>query len=269
MKIKRVFKAEKPIIGMIHLDYLAGQPQFKGIKYVTEKALRDLKALEAGGVDAVLIENWEDNTRGAFVSAKIIACITITTKAIVESAKIPVGINVLPNDFKAAFSIAKACGAKFIQLDVFVDKVKTDYTYSDAKPFEVKVDLNKFKEYRKKVGAENILLLAGIHPKHYKMMEKKSIEQSAREAVMNSADAIVITGNKTGKAPSIKDVKLAKKAVKIPIFIGSGLTKQNATALLKRADGAIVGTAFKDTDFQKVIGHNVKELMETVKFIRR
>jgi len=269
MEIKKVFKMKKPIIGMIHLDYLAGQPQFKGITYATEKALKDLKALETGGVDAVLIENWKDNTGGMFVSAETIASMAMITKVVVEHSKIPVGVNVLPNDFKAAFSIAKACGAKFVQIDVFVDKVKTDYSYSDARSFEVKVDLKEFKKYRKQIDAENILLLAGVQPKHYKMLEKKPIKQSAREVEMNAADVIVITGDATGEAPLIKEIKLVKKSAGIPIFIGSGLTKQNAAALLKYADGAIVGTAFKDANFKKVIGGNVRDLMKTVEAIRR
>ena len=265
------FNKKKFIIGMIHLDYLQGQSGFKGMDFVIKKALEDLKSLESGGVDAIIVENWKDNTYGPFVDSSTSKCMMEVTKTIVQKTKLPVGINVLPNDYKVAFAIAKACGTKFVQLDVFVDKVKTDYSYSNAKPFEIKVNLKEFKEYRKKMDAEKILLFATIQPKHYKMLEKKSIQQSAKEAIKNGAEVIVVTGEVTGKAPVPKKVKMVKKAVgdKVPIFVGSGLNTENAEQLLKFANGAIVGTSFKDKNFEKVILTKVKKLVNLVKFSKK
>ena len=50
----------KPIIGVIHLPPLPGYAASPAIAAVVAKALRDLAALEVGGVDGVLVENEED-----------------------------------------------------------------------------------------------------------------------------------------------------------------------------------------------------------------
>ncbi|MBE0634984.1 photosystem I assembly BtpA, partial [Candidatus Bipolaricaulota bacterium] len=56
------FLNNKPLIGMIHLQPLAGSVGYarSGTKPIIDAALRDLYALESGGVDAVFIENLGD-----------------------------------------------------------------------------------------------------------------------------------------------------------------------------------------------------------------
>ena len=130
MKFEEVFKSNKPIIGMIHLDYLPHQQKFKGYNLLIKKAIDDLKNLEEGGVDAVMIENWKDESSFPFVNKKSIEAMTKISKIIVKKTALPVGINVLPNDYKSAFSIAKAEGLQFVQLDVFVDKVNLEVIFS-------------------------------------------------------------------------------------------------------------------------------------------
>ena len=63
----KIFSSIKPVIGMLHLDYLEGE-KFKGVKFVVKKALKDIKALQEGGIDGILVENWKEDTIGAFVS---------------------------------------------------------------------------------------------------------------------------------------------------------------------------------------------------------
>jgi hypothetical protein len=258
----------KTIIGMIHLDCLVGQKGFKEMNVVIEKAISDLKKLERGEVDAVLIENWKDETCGAFVDNEVIECLIEVISALKKESDISIGINVLPNDYRAAFRIAKECSLEFIQLDVFVDKVRTDYIYSNVQPFEIDVEIDDFKKVRDSFKAEEILVFAGIHPKHYKMLDKKSLEKSASEAVLNGADVIIVTGEITGDAPLFDTLIRVKKIIgEKPLFVGSGLNQQNCKELLSICDGAIVGTAFKDKNFEKVVLEKVKNLMEEVKII--
>lgn len=253
---------------MIHLDYLPGQKGFKNIKVCSKKALNDLKALDEGGVNGVIVENWKDNTQGPFVNEQTIIAMQKIIKLIANNTKLPVGVNVLPNDYRAAFRIAKNNGLQFIQLDVLVDKVKTNYSYSTQTPFDVQVDLKDFKRTRKAFSAEKVLVFASIQPKHYTMLEKKSIEKSTKQAITAGADVIVITGKVTGKQPVLEDITKAKvTARETPVFIGSGLSKENAVILLKHADGAIVGTAFKTQNFQKVVKQKVQSLMKEIKLI--
>jgi uncharacterized protein len=241
---------KKKIIGMIHLKDLDDEN-------VIKQALEDLNNLETGGIKTVIIENWEDNSSCPFISNEEKNKLIKIVEIIKKSTKLEIGINVLPNDYRSAFEIAKKCNLSFIQVDVLVDKVKTNYIYSNVEPFVVEVNLNDFLKHK------TVPVFASIHPKHYKMLENKSIEQSAKEAG-KYADFIVVTGNFTGNQPDLNELKKVKTVINKPVFIGSGLNKDNAKELLNFADGAIVGTAFKTTNFKEIVVSKVKELLEIV-----
>lgn len=53
-----LFQTSKPIIGLLHLDPLPGDPFYKGsMEQIIENATHDLKALQNGGVDGVWMTN--------------------------------------------------------------------------------------------------------------------------------------------------------------------------------------------------------------------
>ena len=57
---EEMFGVKKPIIAMLHLDPLPGDPRFHygdSMDRVVEHARADLRALQEGGVDGVLISN--------------------------------------------------------------------------------------------------------------------------------------------------------------------------------------------------------------------
>ena len=64
-----MFKTEKPVIGMLHLRPLPGDPLYYpggSVSQVVEAAKRDLEALQRGGVDGILIGSVRPNlTRSA------------------------------------------------------------------------------------------------------------------------------------------------------------------------------------------------------------
>ena len=56
----KLFGVKKPIIAMLHLDPLPGDPRWRygdTMESVVQHALADLKALQDGGVDGILISN--------------------------------------------------------------------------------------------------------------------------------------------------------------------------------------------------------------------
>ena len=58
--LKEVIGTEKAIIAMCHFAPLPGDPGFKseqGMEYAVDRARKDLKALQNGGVDAVMFSN--------------------------------------------------------------------------------------------------------------------------------------------------------------------------------------------------------------------
>lgn len=240
-KLDKIFKKENNIvIGMVHFPPLLGYEDFPGREKCLEKSLNDAKILEHGGVDSVLIENNYDIPHKEFISKENVSLMTFLAEEISKSIDIPLGVNVLWNDYKAALLIAKAVRASFIRVPVFVDSVKTDYGKIFANPENII-------SFRKEIETEDILLFTDIHPKHAKMLQQKSISESALEAVEKGSNALILTGEWTGDAPSISNLKETRIAVgeNFPILVGSGATKDNVGILLKYADGVIVGTSLK------------------------
>jgi membrane complex biogenesis BtpA family protein len=258
---------DRAVIGVIHLPPTLGQPDHPGPEAFLETALRDARHLEAGGAQALLLENWRDDVPGPFVGREAVASLAAAARAVVDATDLPVGINVLPNDYTAAFSIARACGLAFVQMDVFVDHVRTDYSYSKVDPFEIQVDLDDVQAFRARVGAEHVALLVTVHPKHYTMLEAgKTLAQSVAQAVEAGADAVVVTGSATGSAPDPQRLIDARQGhPSVPIVLGSGLTPENAPLLAPHMDAAIVGTSLRTPDFSRVVPEQVQALVEAVR----
>ena len=238
-KFFKIFKNKKIIIGVIHFSPLFGYSNSPGFKTALNNALKDLKAFENGGVDAIIIENNYDIPHKIIVRPGTINIITRLGIEIKKATKLPIGVSVLWNDFKAAFLIAKKIGAKFIRIPVFIDKVKTNYGIITGNPEKV---LN----YRKRIKAGNVAIFTDIQVKHSIILNKKTIKESALEAVREGSDALIITGKWTGQAPNFKKLITVRNTIpNFPILIGSGVNKKNINGLLKYANGIIVSTSLK------------------------
>lgn len=241
MRIKRVFKKRKNIvIGALHLLPLPGYRGFVSLENVMQKAKIDFNNFVKGGVDAVIVENNYDLPHRIKVEPETTASMTLVVSLLRQQAKIPIGVSVLWNDYKAALSIAKACGVKFIRVPVFVDKVSTSYGVVEGNSKDV---IN----FRKEIKAEDILLLTDIHVKHSKLISNNTIEQSAMKAMKRGSEAIIITGKWTADSPKVDDLERVRAVVgEFPIIVGSGANELNIRRLLSITNGAIVGTSLKD-----------------------
>jgi uncharacterized protein len=255
---------------MIHLGELAGQPGYAGVDSLVEVALADLSALEEGGMHGVLVENWKDSSHAPFVDPKVADAMASIVKAVVMAASVPVGVNVLPNDYRAALDIAVKTGASFVQLDVFSDEVRTQYVDSSVSPFEIHVDRNLVGAWRRRLGADGVALVTTVHPSHHTLLNREwSLEDSTRAAIDGGADAVVVTGTIRGEAPTVARVEAVRRAAgDVPVIVGSGLDGQNAPTLLGACDGAIVGASIKSRDLSRVEPNLVRALAGIVSRLR-
>src|SRR5690606_13696907 len=137
------------------------------------------------------------------VAPDTVAALAGLAREVAAATSLPVGLNVLPNDYRAALAVAAVSGARFVWLDVFSDAVRTDYSYSDVPPFEVRVDRADVRAWRARLELEErVALLASVYPKHYTLLEPSlPLVESARLALREGADAVVLTGIATGSAP--------------------------------------------------------------------
>lgn len=245
-KLKKIFKKDKNIIiGAIHFPPLLGYADFPGFKIVLNNALKDLAIFEKGGVDGIIFENNYDIPHKISVDSSVVASMAFLGEKIKANTKLPLGISVLWNDYQTALSIAKILDLQFVRIPVFVDKVKTNYGIT-------KGEAKKIINYRKSLQAEKISLFTDIHVKHAELLSKDDIIASAKLAIKNSSDAIIITGKWTGQPPNLDELKLVRDSVnQFPILIGSGVNKDNVCSLFRYANGAIVSTSLKEGKTKK------------------
>jgi membrane complex biogenesis BtpA family protein len=236
------FWARKPLIGMVHLLPLPGSPRDEGVdmEAILARAREEARTLAEGGADAVLVENFFD---APFVKDAVpphtVAAMTRAVQAVREAIALPVGVNVLRNDVRAALAIAHVCGAQFVRVNVYVGAAVTDQGLIEG---AARVAILTRRELR-----ANVAIWADVFVKHASQLGSSSMEEAARDAVQRGlADALIVSGAATGSATDSADVQRVKAAVPAtPVLIGSGFTPESAPALLAHADGAIVGTGLK------------------------
>lgn len=235
------FWAQKPLIGMVHLPALPGSPADtgNGMEPVIKRAVADARALEAGGAGAVMIENFFD---APFckdcVPPHTVAAMTRAVLAVRRAVTVPIGVNVLRNDWRSALAIAQICDAQFVRVNVWVGAAVTDQGLIEGASRQAIL-------YRKELGA-NVAIFADVFVKHAVQLGGGLLEDAARDAVLRGrADALIVTGSATGASVSMEDVERVRRATPdTPLLIGSGLNPETAAAIA-HADGAVVGTGLK------------------------
>lgn len=258
----------KPIIGMVHLPPLPGSPAYKAepLDKIVAFAVEEAKALVDGGVDAVLVENFNDfpYTINNTPQPTIIA-LSVIAYEVKQHVNVPVGVNVLLNDAINEFYIAWTLGLDFIRVEGFVDTA-----FSDAGVvYPVCAHLLRLRsEYK----GENIVILADVQGKHTSVFPQRSLIDSVRDAFERGrADAVVLTGERTGEPINYITLRNVREFLpKARIFLGSGLTPETVGELLAIADGGIVGTYFKKDGcvYNPVDVARVRKFMRVVKDLR-
>lgn len=225
----------KPIIGVVHLRPLPGAPLHSDFTEVLDCAVRDAIALEEGGVDALLIENFGDVPFLKTAPPETVACMTVIAREIASETSLPMGINVLRNDAIASLAIAKAVNADFVRVNQLIFPSFMPEGFMDA-------DAGKVLRYRKQIGCR-AMIFADVSVKHSVQLAK--LDDFAENFERSLADAVIITGTSTGSAPDLQTVTQAKKLFKAPVLVGSGVNSGNVLEFIRLCDGVIVGTYFK------------------------
>ena len=226
------------LVGVVHLAPLPGAPRASaGIDEVIAAAVRDARAYHAGGADAVIVENFGD---APFVRERVgphtIAAMTLAISAVRTAVPLPVGINVLRNDARAAVAIAAVTGAAFVRVNVHTGAMLTDQGISEGRAAETL-------RYRRHLGA-HVGLWADLLVKHGVPLAPQRLEDAAEDAVTRGlADAVIVTGAATGKPANPDDARRVRAVLPdTPLYIGSGVTPTTVAAFLPAATGFIVGT---------------------------
>lgn len=270
-RLKQFFTTEKPIIGMVHLPPLPGSPGYQaalGMKSIIAMALNDTLRLVEGGVDGIQIENQGDwpFLKPQDIGFETVAAVTAVVAILRAQHDLPMGINIHLNGVNQALAIAVATDCQWVRAFELANAyISSSGLIEAAGP--------KALRYRRFLQAEDKVLIFGdFHVKHgsHQLVADKSLAEQASDVAAALADGIIVTGKRTGMAPSQEEISALRKVVQLPIIIGSGLSLQNIEELLPLVDGAIVGSSFKvDGELKNPIDCSlVKKFMQAVKAAR-
>jgi len=231
------------VVGVVHLPPLPGSARGSAARdfaALMDDVRRDAAAWAEGGAPALIVENFGDVPfmRGR-VGAETVAAMTLAANAITAETGIPIGINVLRNDVESAVAIAALTGAAFVRANVYAGVAVTDQGVISGDPRAVQALI-------KRLGAD-VSIWADVDVKHAAPLAPRPLADQAEDAVERGlAGAVIVSGRATGQATAVADLEAVRRAVPTtPLYVGSGATADQMHALLRWADGVIVGTAAK------------------------
>ena len=236
-----VFKETKPIIGVIHLK---GTDEAD----IRERAKREIELYLNGGLDGIIVEDYF----GTYPNL-------VWALGYLQEQKIgiPYGVNCLNFD-SLCFKLARDFSCDFLQLDSVVGHVKPrDEATLDA----------FFALERPTCDA---LVLGGVRFKYQPVLSEHTVEEDI-ETAKGRCDAICVTGDGTGMEAPIDKIRRFKRACgDTPLVICSGVNVDNCAEQLAVADGAVVGSFFKNTgkDTGDVSADKIELLMQQVRALR-
>lgn len=242
-----IFEKPKPIIGMVHLRPLPGSPMYNptlmDMKKIIHIAQEEAKILEEAGVDGLQIENiWDyPYQKGLDISKATVAALAVAVNEVSNNVKIPVGVNCHMNGAPESMVCAVSSNAKWIRVFEWCNSFISQVGFVDSVAAETA-------RLRHDLRADNIQVFCDVNVKHgsHYIIHDRSVAEQAMDVEAEGGDAIIVTGFDTGMPPTPERVLEAKKAVKLPIILGSGVSLDNASELMSIADGAIIGSWFKE-----------------------
>jgi membrane complex biogenesis BtpA family protein len=235
-----LFGRAKPIIGMAHFGAMPGAPRYdeaSGVEAIRDAIVKDLVALQDGGVDGVLFCNEADTPYTAGVRHEVPATMASLIASVRGQVRVPFGVDVMW-DPCAALAVAHATGAVFVR-GLFSGSYAGDVGLVAGSAGEIL-------RYRRQIGAQGVKLFDLIPAEFAGSLDSRPIELRAKTAAfLGAADAICVSGPMTGMEYADDLRRVGALVSGTPIIANTGVTAETVQAKLEIADGAIVGTALK------------------------
>lgn len=270
---KEMFGVEKPIIAMLHLDALPGDPRFHygdSMEQVVEHARADLKALQEGGVDGILISNEFSLPYERHMSFVTPAAMAYVIGALKSEIRVPYGVDCI-SDGLATIELAAAVNAKFVR-----------GTFSGVYVGDGGLYNNDFSQLLRRKAAlhlDDLKMLYFINPESDRNLDTRPLADIAKSTIFKAhPDGLCISANAAGQdvdealIASVKDA-----APDMAVLCNTGCRPDTIAQKLTYADAAVVGTYFKENgklenaklENVRVDAARVKEFMAVVKGLRQ
>lgn len=265
MWTKELFGVEKPIIALLHLRALPGDPQYGGdLDAVVGQARKDLAALQDGGVDGVLIANEFSLPYQPQADMVTVGAMGYIVGQLKNEIRIPFGVNVVLNPM-ASLELAAATGANFIR-SAFTG------TYMGENGVTT-TDVSATVRRKKALGLDNLKMLYKVNPESDAYLVPRDIKVIAKSILFHCApDALCVSGASAGSETSTDFMaEVRSVAGDVPVFCNTGCNAKTVKEKLTYSDGACVGTTFKvDGKFENNVDpRRVVEFMDIVREFRK
>jgi membrane complex biogenesis BtpA family protein len=251
---------------MVHLPPLPSTPLYDkdaGMGRIIDSAARDIEALQAGGVDALMFGNEGDRPYVTKATPATLAAMAFAIGQLKPLIKVPLGVNYLW-DPVATVALAVASGARFAR-EIFTGVYASDMGLWVPNAMEAQ-------RLRMECARSDLKLLYNINAEFAAPVGERSIASRAKSAVFAGlADVVLVSGPMTGEAVETGELKQVKSVLpSTPVFANTGCNIDNIGDILRIGDGAIVGTHFKvdGNTWNAVDQSRVARFMDKVRSLR-
>ena len=240
-RFQSIFGKTKPVIAMVHFGALPGAPLYDskaGIEGLIDGTRKDLHALQAAGVDAVMFGNENDRPYEFEVDTASTATMAYVIGILRQEIKVPFGVNMLW-DPMSSVALAAATGASFIR------EIMTGVYASDMGVWNT--NAGKAMRYRNHLDRGDMAMMFNISAEFATSIDPRSMADRARSAVFSSVpDAVLVSGAITGEAPAMHDLAAVKDVLPdTPVLANTGVKLGSIGEVMRLADGCIVGSSLK------------------------
>ena len=242
--IETLFGRRHAVIGVIHSRALPGAPDYDGesMDELVAFAVAEAGRYRDGGSDGLIVENHGDIpfAKPGELGPETAACMAVMTRAVRDAVGLPTGVNVLANGAVVALAVAKAAGASFVRVNQWANAYVANEGFMEGKA-------GAATRYRAWLRARDVRIFADVHVKHgaHAMTADRALGELARDVEFFDADVAIGTGQRTGDAASLDELRAIAAGTSLPLAVGSGVTPDNIGDLFTAVDAVIVASWLK------------------------
>lgn len=264
---EELFKVKKPIIAMLHLKALPGDPDYKygdTMEAVVDQARSDLYALQDGGVDGILFSNEFSLPYQRKMDLVTPAAMARVIGELMSEIRVPYGVDCI-SDGLASIELAAAVDAKFIRGTFCGVYVGDGGFYNN----DISANLRR----KAALHLDNLKMLYFLNPESDINLDTRKLSSIAKSLIFKAhPDGLCISASAAGQEVDSELIASVKSAAPdIVVLCNTGCRLDTIVKKLSESDAAVVGTAFKyDGNFYKAVDVNrVTEFMNKVKEYRK
>jgi membrane complex biogenesis BtpA family protein len=264
--MKELFGVEKPIIALLHIGALPGDPGYdyeKGMDHVLNNARKDLAALQGGGVDGILFSNEYSQPYQRKVDCVTPCAMARVISELRREMAVPFGVHVI-SDPSATIELAAAVDARFVR-SIFSGVYAGEMGIRDN-------DIAKLIRRKNELRLYDLKMFYMINSESDGDLSNRSLADIAQAIIVKcKPDGLCVSGKSAGNEADselIASVRMVARTT--PVLCNTGVRCDNVTEKLSVSDGAFIGTTFKyDGIFENAVDESrVRCFMDRVKAYR-